>query len=194
MAGTPKQSTLQRRLELLERRVRIMERTSRLNSASIGEGGLTVRDGGDIFLEDAAGNIIWRASTDANVIRSRQRSIENTTLTPGWTPTSMRQVSVPEGYTQASVLMWAAVGATYASVGFCGVQPTLTVSGGPAQGGPAITSPESRIATVSSMWAVQLNDLTPGEIIDLVVYSYSQAHTANSGNIHMSAQVDFRRS
>lgn len=54
------QSYLMRRLADLEREVRELKAARRLESATIGAGGLTIKAGGQVLIEDAAGDpIIW---------------------------------------------------------------------------------------------------------------------------------------
>lgn len=48
MAGVPRSNDYESRIQRLERAVGILQRQSTLTSASIGEGGLTVRDNGEI--------------------------------------------------------------------------------------------------------------------------------------------------
>lgn len=52
MGNVQRQPTLPTDLADIKKRLAVLERTSRLNSASIGSGGLTVRNGGGIRVED----------------------------------------------------------------------------------------------------------------------------------------------
>lgn len=58
MGGVPENKDFMARLLAVEKGLRILERTSRLNSASIGSGGLHVKDGGGIFIEDGGDLVI----------------------------------------------------------------------------------------------------------------------------------------
>lgn len=59
MSSTPRIRTTGTRLDEIERRLRMQERSSRLNSASISEGGLRIKDGGSLDLEGGGRIRVW---------------------------------------------------------------------------------------------------------------------------------------
>lgn len=66
MGSTPKNNDMMARLNRLEKRVSAMERTSTLTSASISEGDLTIRRGGNLRVIDG-GNFDLRDGGDFNI-------------------------------------------------------------------------------------------------------------------------------
>ena len=70
MTTSPEDSNLWRRIVLLEERIATLERVDRLNAASIGAGGLRVRnggsitiEGGDLVIKDAGGTTVATLAT-----------------------------------------------------------------------------------------------------------------------------------
>lgn len=157
MSGAPRIKTLPETLKDLERRVRTMERSSRLNSASISQGNLTIRDGGSLILDDGgvarssdyteSGNTGWQIDGDGNAvfnsisIREGQIPVSETTSTDmALSGHADLYFPGPEWATHAEVLVVASFSVTNAA----GVPPmtgdfTFDLGIG---GGSTVTSPK----------------------------------------------------
>lgn len=109
------------RLRLLEQRIDALEKATRLQSASIGQGGLRVYDGGsitvtepgDLVLVDEQANVTWRASESPTVIRTKLAAEYQQSLPTldakhyGDPPSDVTLVPVPAGYLGA-YFVWTA--------------------------------------------------------------------------------------
>lgn len=90
----------------MQRRLGNLERTSILKSASIGSGGLKIRDGGsitvqepgDLILQAADGTEDWKASTDALRTDYAWVNVAPITMSTSWTLMATADVTVPKGF------------------------------------------------------------------------------------------------
>lgn len=198
------------RIQDLEKRVRILERTSKLNSATIGSGGLTVKDGGDITLEDVDGNPIWRATEDPIKTQGAWAYKDSISIPTSFTDFGYYTVSdlvidVPEGFDGGHFLMAVAVGDSFSTSGNVTVQPGVrwkTKSGailGPAYAsGTDVNSGNSTVSVANSFWAA--NIFTPQNAADPIVSiafglraARSGTEVASSGNWHCTVSQIWRR-
>lgn len=89
MSGTPRRTDLGSRIDRLEKEMAAMQRTSTLTSASISEGGLTIRRGGNLTVRDG-GNVelvddgTFRIGKDASItVEGNDGSIDAPVLSLG---------------------------------------------------------------------------------------------------------------
>lgn len=75
LPGMPEYKSLADRLKTLEAEVARLSRARKLQSASIGSGGLTIKDGGQLQVLDAAGNVIATFDVDGATIHEADGSV-----------------------------------------------------------------------------------------------------------------------
>jgi hypothetical protein len=197
----------------IKRRVKTLETASRLRSASIGEGGLTVRDGGsvtikdpgDLILETSTGEVLWRASEDPVKTTWANQSVSGLSTIPAtWTVMGWARRPVPDFFTTGHFLVMVSVGDTMsgASQGSVSVQPLFrfvrkdgTMSGWFS--GPAIASAENRITVAQSFWGSDFGLGTSNTVshVDFGVNAVRSFGTElpGNGNWHVSASVIYKR-
>lgn len=216
MANVPKPNDLGTRLVELERRIGVLERTSRLNSASIGRGGLTVRDGGvitikdpgDLIMEDADGDEIWSAkanlSTYGWVDAANPSAMDISTAWTDYGADASTQITVPDGFRYGHFLMFVSAGETFDNVaGNISVQPVFEAGDGTtwtqAYGPPVnsgSTPSNGGAAVASSVWARNFYNVgaPTWPFIRLRLRAVrAGAVVPNNGNWHVAASVVYTR-
>jgi len=194
---------IQRRFTALERGLAELAAARRLESASIGGGGITVKDGGSVTVEnggdlrilDAGGNVVFSAANGPTRTDIRQVSLEPVALTEAWTDYGAVNVTPPDGYNVALVQMIATAGVSFSGAGGgnVGVQPKAgSVSGiGQSQGGGAAGSGAG--CSVPGSLAARLV-VTPGVPFTLRAAAYANGPwTAGTGNVRFSATIIYTR-
>lgn len=219
MTNVPKATDLGSRLADLEQRVSKMERTSRLNSASIGRGGLTVRHGGSITIEDPGdlvlalenGDPIWRASQNAMSMAWVQSEQSGLNFPEAWTEygngyntesTVSTVRNVPKGFQYGAFFLAVDAGATFSGEGNLSVQPMFdvynadTASWVTAGAGPAVNSGNNSVSVANSFWS-RFMYLYAGNYTRIRLrLRVARVGTLSPGssNWHVSAFVMFTRS
>jgi hypothetical protein len=103
MAHNFQRHDLKHQLKDMERRIKTLETASRLRSSSIGSGGLTIRDEGDLIIEDADGNVIWSALSGPVKVQYFSGIASNFSLTTSSVTKISGSFTMPEGYSQLTV-------------------------------------------------------------------------------------------
>lgn len=196
---------LKRRINELARDAERDRAARKLEAATIGAGGLHVR-GGDVFLEDADGNIIWQASTDPVKTVGAYDDDDGLNLPTSWTrfgDTASLTVQIPKSYRSGHLQMFVAAGDTFDSSGNVSVEPvaTFTRQSGATGGGvgPAINSGNGSVSVANSFWAANFNleDQIDTDPWVSMTFGVNIAESANAnttfGNWHVAASVIFKR-
>lgn len=202
------------KFEALEKRLSILERTSRLQNASIGSGGLVVRDGGsvtiespgDLYLMDQNGLVIWRASTDAIQLDGGYETQSGLTVPDSWNTMGTSGVGVviqvPGGFDRVQFMGMVGVGQSFSggTEGNVSVQPSVTYRGGTYDGntyhGPVINSGNSTVSVAQSFWSQTwlTGSATRLEFgLRAARGGTGSAVLANSGNWHATVSTTFKR-
>lgn len=196
---------IKRRFIDIERRIEQLSAARRLESATIGKGGLHVR-GGDLFLEDDDGNVIWKASADPLKTAIAYDSADSLDLATSWTrygETSDLVVQVPTSFKKGHLQVFVSAGDTFSTSGNISVQPAVTFrrqSGATSTFyGPAINSGNASVSVASSFWATNFGDaagLDTDPYVSLT-FGLDAIETSNTnttdGNWHVSASAIFKR-
>jgi hypothetical protein len=149
---------------------------------------------GGIQIIDDEGSVVWSALDGPLKVASAQAN-EDTADFPDytWDLRLESQVPIPDGYTQAQVLMFVNAGCTGTGTsGLVGVYPNVNGTDGPhisnGNGGGGLA------LSVASFFATTLTGLSVTDTVDLKAYAYKGgAVAAGSCNTHLSASVLFLR-
>lgn len=219
MVDVPKGTDLGTRITDLEARLGKMERTSRLNSASIGRGGLTVRDGGvitikdpgDLIMEDADGDIIWTAKANLSTYGWVDARDESAYFEPGTYNIYMNAdsaITVPPGFHYGHFLEFVNVGMMWgipaaSGIGNISVAPVFQ-GGGLGYPwvtlgvGPTVNSGNSSVTVPASTFARNFAGVGEGTPYPQLRFGPTAARSAGdftpgSGNWHAAVSVIFTR-
>jgi hypothetical protein len=202
MSNVQKRLTLEDRLKLMEKKIRTLETAARLRSSSVGGGGITVQEPGDIILTDANGVVVWRASTDPLKTASTFEQDSGISIPTVWTDVGGFSVDIPEGYHSGHFLIVANCGDTFVTEGNVSVQPIATAvyqDGSTSTGaGPAINSGNSSVSVATSFWSSTFSTVVDpaNPMVRIIVAARvirNGAEVAGNGNWHITASIIFKR-
>ncbi len=203
MAGSPQPSDFVTRFKAMERRLAALERSTSLNGASVSGGDLTVKNGGDILLRDATGDVIWKASEDPTVFDADWAENNGLSIPATWTDFySTRVLAIPQGFKSGLMQVHCAVGDSFSGEGNVSVAPIIRCTR--ADGtfvvgqGPALNSGNSNISVATSFYLSKLNFDTPDSPWASAQFGVrcirvGTEASATSGNWHLSGSILFKR-
>ncbi len=176
----------------LKARVAQLTSSSRQSEAmTIGRGGLTVKQPGDITIVDPDGNQIWSANDGPLKVRTFHLVDESAGLPAvGWSaPKCSYNIPVPAGFTQAVVQISVNVGASFAGAGNIGVQPFVG-----SEAGEAISNgvPDSAPCSVPSTLTTLVTGLSGGSV-NVYLQGYADGTVVGNSNAHLSGSAIFLR-
>ena len=188
--GTREYGGLADRLSRIEKRLADLERGNRLPSASVGSGGLTIRDAGALRLLDTSGDVLVTLDTaglsvDGGLVRavhvdSGIDQFSNATITTTKATIVSREFTYPSWCQTAWVLGWGSIQLSNSTGGVVGLEAAigyLTNGGSQYQD---IQAGGIGSVTVPCVWSVDLDtDPTPTVALDARVSSGTS--TSNLG-------------
>jgi len=180
--GTREYGGLADRLSRIEKRLADLERGNRLPSASVGSGGLTIRDAGALRLLDTSGDVLVTLDTaglsvDGGLVRavhvdSGIDQFSNATITTTKATIVSREFTYPSWCQTAWVLGWGSIQLSNSTGGVVGLEAAigyLTNGGSQYQD---IQAGGIGSVTVPCVWSVDLDtDPTPTVALDARVSS-----------------------
>jgi hypothetical protein len=180
--GTREYGGLADRLSRIEKRLADLERGNRLPSASVGSGGLTIRDAGALRLLDTSGDVLVTLDTaglsvDGGLVRavhvdSGIDQFSNATITTTKATIVSREFTYPSWCQTAWVLGWGSIQLSNSTGGVVGLEAAigyLTDGGSQYQD---IQAGGIGSVTVPCVWSVDLDtDPTPTVALDARVSS-----------------------
>lgn len=182
---------------------RLKSSARQFEAMTIGRGGITVQQPGDITIVDASQNTVWAASNGPVVFRNAWSDTDGITFTSSWVGwDSSEEVPVPAGYGQVAGFVWGSTGATFeAGGGVIGVQPYAYVYD-PAESvyvnawdAAAISNgtDAAQALSVSGMLTFSSSLARPDLPVKFGAYAYAVGATAGSANLHLSMLLVFTR-
>lgn len=183
---------INRKFADLQRQLNELRAAKRLQAATIGKGGLTVKDGGNITILDGAGVEVWSALDGPIKSFSHAQSLDSPGLTSSWAEYLTYTVPIPSGFTSCMISLFTSTGATAAVGGTINVG-TRPVANGGALAGPGLAtgSATSSPVSVTSAWTWSG---PVGTSLTIGVQAFLQgAITAGTDNVHLSGTVLFLR-
>lgn len=178
----------------LRRRLDALEKSNPFENATIGAGGITVTDSGNITILDGSGHVVWDALSGPLKIANVQIDDDSLTLPVDgtWHTYLVTNIPIPDGYTKAQVMVFASAGRTLsgATSGNVGAA-ALSI----AQNGPFISNGVNNGGPVSasSYLSSYVSDLSGGLLVGMQAQSTGGTTAAGSDNIHLSATALFIR-
>ena len=180
--GMPEYGGLADRFSRIEKRLADLERGHRLTSASVGSGGLTIRDAGALRLLDTSGDVLVTLDTaglsvDGGLVRavhvdSGIDQFSNATITTTKATIVSREFTYPSWCQTAWVLGWGSIQLSNSTGGVVGLEAAigyLTNGGSQYQD---IQAGGIGSVTVPRVWSVDLEtDPTPTVTLDARVSS-----------------------
>lgn len=179
-----------RRFRRIERELQELRSAKNLQAASVGAGGVTVRDGGDFQILDADGNVVFSAKDGPIRTWWQQGDLPATTFPDGgWNEYLVAVIPVPLGYSTAIVQLFVSAGGTFTSSGNVGVQPSVDGAGGPGLSNGISSGP----CSVNSSMAYSF-DVAGRDSFNISAFAIRNGPvTTGSNNVHLSASVIFIR-
>lgn len=195
---------IKREFRALRRMIEAERAARRLESATIGKDGLHVR-GGDIFLEDESGAVLWQASRDPTTFSSDWAEDNARSIPTAWTDVySSKVMPIPTGYWYSLVQINAMVGDSFSSSGNVSCAPLIKWirqdGTSVVEVGPATNSGNSDVSVANSFYLRTAyfgvtEPASPWASVQLGVrmIRVGTELSATSGNWHLSGAVIFKR-
>lgn len=195
---------IKRRLAMIERQVQQDRAARRLENATIGKGGLHVR-GGDIFLEDEDGNVLWQASKDPTTFASDWAEDNAMSVPTSWTDVySPKVIAVPRGYWYSLAQINAMVGDSFNPTGNVSCAPLIrwirADGTSSVEVGPTTNSGNGDVSVANSFYLrTAYFGVSPGASpwtgiqLGVRMVRVGSELSPTSGNWHLSGAVIFKR-
>lgn len=193
---------IKRRFTDIDRKLEQLAAARRLEAATIGAGGLTVK-GGDIFLKDENGVILWQASKDPTTFSSDWAEDNDMSVPTSWTDVySPKTIAIPTGYWYSLVQINAMVGDSFSTTGNISCAPLIkwTRQDGTTsvEVGPTVNSGNNDVSVANTFYnrtayfGTADSPWTGVQLGVRMIRTGAEA-TATSGNWHLSGAVIFKR-